>query len=62
MFSLPPPRHIPTLAAAVIAAGLAGGFADWVIAGWNAGFWKPVSSRETALPPPTAASRPPQIR
>ena len=48
--------------AAVIAAGLAGGFAYWVIAGWNAGFWKSVSSRETALPPPTAASRPPQIR
>ena len=48
--------------AAVIAAGLAGGFAYWVIAGWNAGFWKPVSGKETALPPPTAASPPPQIR
>src|SRR5437763_4081448 len=44
--------------AAVIAAGLAGGFAYWLIAGWNAGFWKPVSNRETALPPPTAASPP----
>ena len=50
--------------AAVIAAGLAGGFAYWAIAGWNAGFWKPISrpGREAALPPPAPASRPPQIR
>jgi hypothetical protein len=27
---------------AIIAAGLAGGFAYWAVAGWNAGFWKPV--------------------
>jgi len=27
---------------AVIAAGLAGGLAYWAVAGWNAGFWKPV--------------------
>ena len=26
----------------VIAAGLAGGFAYWAVAGWTAGFWKPV--------------------
>ncbi len=26
----------------VIAAGLAGGFAYWIIAGWSSGFWKPV--------------------
>ena len=26
----------------VIAAGLAGGFAYWAVAGWNAGFWKPI--------------------
>jgi len=50
--------------AAVLAAGLAGGFAYWAIAGWNAGFWKPLSRsrEEAALPPPTSASRPPQIR
>ena len=50
--------------AAVVGAGLAGGFAYWAIAGWNAGFWKPLSrSRaEPTLPPPAAASRPPQIR
>ncbi len=27
---------------AVIAAGLAGGLAYWAVAGWSAGFWKPV--------------------
>jgi hypothetical protein len=26
----------------VIAAGIAAGFAYWAIAGWSAGFWKPV--------------------
>jgi hypothetical protein len=46
---------------AIIAAGLAGGFAYWAIAGWSAGFWRPVfrRSKETALEP---ASPPPQIR
>ncbi len=34
---------------AVIAAGLAGGFAYWLIAGWSAGFWKPVFRRGDAL-------------
>lgn len=28
--------------ALIIAAGLAAGFAYWLIAGWSAGFWKPV--------------------
>jgi hypothetical protein len=48
---------------AVIAAGLAGGFAYWAIAGWNAGFWKPLlrPAAQAALPP-AAASPPPQIR
>jgi hypothetical protein len=45
---------------AVLAAGLAGGLAYWAIAGWNAGFWKPVSrSWQHALP---VASPPPQTR
>src|SRR6266849_3591404 len=36
---------------AVIAAGLAGGLAYWAIAGWSAGFWKPVFRRpQPALP------------
>jgi hypothetical protein len=42
---------------AVIAAGLAGGLAYWAVAGWSAGFWKPVFR-----PPATLASPPPQIR
>lgn len=48
---------------AVIAAGLAGGFAYWAIAGWNAGFWKPLlrPAAQAALPG-AAASPPPQIR
>src|ERR1043166_3734341 len=29
----------------VLAAGLAGGFAYWAVAGWSAGFWKPVFAR-----------------
>jgi hypothetical protein len=29
----------------LVAAGLAAGFAYWMIAGWTAGFWKPVGSR-----------------
>jgi hypothetical protein len=47
----------------VTAAGLAGGFAYWAVAGWNAGFWKPVfrTSPAPALLPP-AATAPPQIR
>jgi hypothetical protein len=28
--------------ALIIAAGLAAGFAYWLIAGWSAGFWRPV--------------------
>jgi hypothetical protein len=48
---------------AVIAAGLAGGLAYWVIAGSSAGFWKPVfrGSDEAALSAATAARRP-QVR
>ena len=38
---------------AMVAAGLAGGFAYWLVAGWTAGFWKPVFGRQaTAIPPP----------
>jgi hypothetical protein len=37
----------------VFGAGLAGGFAYWAIAGWSAGFWKPVFRR-----PPAALQRP----
>jgi hypothetical protein len=45
----------------VIAAGLAGGFAYWAVAGWNAGFWKPVFRQHTLpqLPPPADPFNPP---
>ena len=35
----------------IFGAGLAGGFAYWMVAGWSAGFWKPVFARAN-LPPP----------
>jgi hypothetical protein len=35
---------------AVIAAGLAAGFAYWVVAGWSAGFWKPVFRNLEPIP------------
>jgi hypothetical protein len=47
---------------AVIAAGLAGGFAYWAIAGSSAGFWKPVFRSEAATLPAPTTTRPPQIR
>ena len=45
----------------VIAAGLTGGLAYWAIAGFSAGFWKPVF-RRAASRAVTAASYPPEIR
>ncbi len=39
----------------VFGAGLAGGFAYWAVAGWSAGFWKPVFAR----PAPSAPMRDP---
>ena len=36
----------------VFGAGLAGGFAYWAVAGWSAGFWKPVFRQRTLPPPP----------
>jgi hypothetical protein len=46
---------------AVIAAGLAGGLAYWAIAGFSAGFWKPIFRRPAGAALP-AASHPPEIR
>ena len=45
----------------VIAAGLAGGLTYWAIAGFSAGFWKPVFRRSAGAALP-AASHPPEIR
>ena len=49
---------------AVTAAGLAGGFAYWLIAGWSAGFFKPVFRRPDAimLPAPGAMTGRPEVR
>jgi hypothetical protein len=40
----------------VVGAGLTAGFAYWLVAGWNAGFWKPVFSEDTQ--PTTPQGRP----
>ena len=44
----------------IFGAGLAGGFAYWAVAGWSAGFWKPVFARSAAppLPPPAPPGDP----
>jgi hypothetical protein len=44
----------------LLGAGIAAGFAYWAIAGWSAGFWKPVFAppvppQTTALPRPPVA-------
>jgi hypothetical protein len=36
--------------------------AYWVIAGWSAGFWKPVFRADPLVLPARAASHPPEIR
>jgi hypothetical protein len=43
----------------IFGAGLAGGFAYWAVAGWNAGFWKPVFRRAVAPPPTNNPFNPP---
>ncbi len=42
----------------VVAAGLAAGFAYWAVAGWNAGFWKPVFRGRTLSVPPDDPNAP----
>jgi hypothetical protein len=42
----------------IFGAGLAGGFAYWAVAGWSAGFWKPVF-RERYVPRPMPPAVPP---
>jgi hypothetical protein len=42
----------------IVAAGIAGGLAYWAVAGFNAGFWKPVFKRAPAgMPVTTSTSR-----
>ena len=38
----------------VLGAGIAAGFAYWIVAGWSAGFWKPVFASPQSLPPTAA--------
>jgi hypothetical protein len=37
----------------LLAAGLAAGLAYWIIAGWTAGFWKPIRAPRPPAPPPS---------
>ena len=39
----------------LVAAGLAGGLAYWLIAGWSAGFWKPMMRQPSVAPPAKSA-------
>ena len=41
----------------VVGAGIAAGFAYWAIAGWNAGFWKPVFDAPDETPRGESVSR-----
>lgn len=34
----------------IVAAGLAGGLAYWLVAGWSAGFWKPLRPERAMAP------------
>ena len=48
----------------VIAAGIAGGFAYWAVAGRTAGFWKPIYPQpaQPVLPPPDPFNPPAQTK
>jgi hypothetical protein len=37
----------------IVAAGIAAGFGYWLVAGWSAGFWKPLFRSATQLAPVT---------
>ena len=45
-----------------VGAGIVAGFAYWLVAGWSAGFWKPVFAQppgcQRAACPPAAIARP----
>lgn len=42
----------------ILGAGLAGGLAYWLVAGWSAGFWKPLSGPPAQPLPPPARPEP----
>ncbi|WP_421699320.1 hypothetical protein [Ancylobacter sp.] len=43
----------------ILGAGLAGGLVYWAVAGWSAGFWKPLGPAQAAAPLPPAQPVPP---
>ncbi|TSJ63796.1 hypothetical protein FO470_00345 [Starkeya sp. 3C] len=46
----------------IVGAGLAGGLVYWLVAGWSAGFWKPVGAARVGEPPaalPPSSPTPP---
>jgi len=58
MSDVPPEYHFLLEPKIFVAAGLAAGAAYWLIAGWSAGFWKPIYAEvpgEAPLPPPVPA-------
>jgi hypothetical protein len=53
MTDVPPEYHFLLEPMIIVAAGLAAGSAYWLVAGWSAGFWKPIFGPPPApLPPP----------
>jgi hypothetical protein len=42
-----------------VGAGIAAGFAYWAVAGWSAGFWRPVFAQSLPPPPPPPEILPP---
>jgi hypothetical protein len=41
-------QHFLSNPTVLVAAGIAAGFVYWLIAGWTAGFWKPLGTARTA--------------
>jgi hypothetical protein len=49
LLDIPPEYHFLLQPTIIIASGFAAGGAYWLVAGWSAGFWKPIFG---PLPPP----------
>ncbi|HWP25330.1 MAG TPA: hypothetical protein VNL39_03200 [Xanthobacteraceae bacterium] len=50
------PHLVPVEPTVVVGAGIVAGFAYWLIAGWSAGFFRPVFSAPQPSPPPATAA------
>jgi hypothetical protein len=57
LLDIPPEYHFLLQPMIMIASGFAAGGAYWLVAGWSAGFWKPIFGPlpAPALPPPLPA-------